>query len=211
MNGERKTHESYGKIKIGHYTSTREEFYGSEVIHHGGVSIEISESVFERDLASNWYHAGDSIVGVKMSANQFAELITMGMNTDGVPCTILHANGKRRARFEMESVEDVFNKDFEARIDKAAETLDLAMKRLTFLMGEKTIKKSDAEGLLKELHNARMQMTQNAPFVKKQFDEYMTNAFTELKTDAEHYIETGLKRLGLDSLKDSIGNEKRIG
>ena len=85
--GPKEKHPCFGKIKISKQQG-QSEFFGSNVTHHGGVLIEICRASYERSLSHDWVYSDETLIEVRMSPLQFAEMITSAMNTDGVPCTI---------------------------------------------------------------------------------------------------------------------------
>ena len=90
-----RTHESYGIVNISKFSSNGSEFFGSDLVHNGGVSITISNGEVSRDLSTDRYNAvGRELVRIELTHNQFVDAITSGMNTIGVPCTIKRFNGK---------------------------------------------------------------------------------------------------------------------
>lgn len=92
---EEKKHESFGMIEISKFSSNGSQYFGSDILQNGGVTLKINRASVKRDLHREWFHSDENVITVRMSRNQFVDAITSGMNTSGVPCTLESLNGKR--------------------------------------------------------------------------------------------------------------------
>jgi hypothetical protein len=87
--GDTESHESYGMVEISRYTcNPPQNFFGSSVKHHSGISLRIHKAIKRRSLAEDRYFAHGTIIEVDMSAAQFADMVCSPNIGDGVPCTL---------------------------------------------------------------------------------------------------------------------------
>ncbi len=198
--GDKEKHDCFGKIRMSKYQGDS-QFFGSNVTHHGGVVIEISRASYERSISHDWFSSDEKLIEVRLSPLQFAELITTGMNTDGVPCTIHRDhNGRVEQRDfadSMEQFNDEYNEDIENQVKGINNAINLVNKSLS----SKSVKKSDLKVIQAQLSKIHQDITSNMPYVRKCFDEHVQKSVLEAKTSVESFIESKVRQLGVESLK----------
>jgi len=200
MNGVKKEHESYGMISISRFSSNKSEFFGSDVSHAGGISITISKADVERKYHGEWFHAGDEIVRIRMSANQYVDAITSGMNTQGVPCTIEHINGESMQQIDhLINKKDQFNSEMAETQQEYKNRIDDILAKLEGNIGKR--KQADIKG---DLETLKSHILSNTPFVLKCFDEAMEKTVSEAKHSVSNYIDHKVHNLGIEAIKDQL-------
>lgn len=204
----KKEHESYGMVQINKFSSNNSTFFGSDISHMGGISITISEADVDRKLSDNWYHSGKEIVRVEMSASQYVDAITSGMNTQGVPCTILRRENKSVDQIcHIEDKKNLFMGEMKQTQDKFKESVNDIISLL-----EGNIGKRKKEEIKKGLERLKWHISSNTNFVLKQFNEAMEKTVTEAKHSISNYIDNKVHTLGIEAMKDQlqIGIEPQI-
>ncbi len=199
--GEKQKHPCFGKIRIVKFQGDC-NFFGSNVTHHGGITISISRASYERSLSHNWISADDELIEVRLSPLQFAELITSAMNTEGVPCTIERDQSGyiKPADFadDVEHFKNEYNEDVQNQISDIADALRLVDEGLE----AKSVKKSDLKTIKARLEKLQQDIVSNMPYVKKNFTKHVQKTILEAKTSVECFIESRVISLGLKSLQD---------
>ncbi len=193
-------HESYGMVSISRFSCNGAEFFGSDIYHNGGISISISKADVDRQYHREWFHSGQEIIRVRMSANQYIDAITSGMNTNGVPCTIERLDNKgveqiphvvdKKEQFTNEMVET--QQEYRAKIDAMIAKLD------------GNIGKRKAADIKNDLEVLRSHISSNTNFVLKSFNEAMEKTVTEAKQSVSNYIENKIHTLGIEAMKDEL-------
>jgi len=199
--GETKKHESYGMISIGKFNSNGTEFFGSDILQSGGITIQISKASVKRDLHREWYHAEEDIIEIQMSANQYVDAITSGMNTSGVPCTIKAINGKY-----TEKIPYIIDKK-EQFSGEMANTQNKYLKRIDDIMEmllEGNVGKRKKEEICQELKVLRNHLKANTNFVLKSFNEAMEESVLEAKQSIGNYIDHKVHTLGIEGLREQL-------
>lgn len=200
MKRDVKTHESYGIIDIARFTGNGSQFFGSDLIHNGGISITIKKGEVERRLSKEWFFGHQEIIRVELSNNQFVDAITSGMNTSGVPCTIKHLNGIRVEQTQhVEDKKEVFrnemkdtNQEYKNKIDSILEMLD------------GNIGKRKADQIRHELDVLKNHIGSNTNFVMNSFNEAMEKTVTEAKHSIANYIDHKVNSLGIEAMKNEV-------
>jgi hypothetical protein len=193
-------HESYGMLDISRFSGGKGQFFGSDLVHQGGISISIHNANRKRDLSTDWIHAEDEIIRIELSHNQFVDAITSGMNTAGVPCTIKRFDGKgvpqidhvidRKEQFtnEMQETQGKYKK----RIDGILELL------------EGNVGKRKAAEIKHELEILKSHIGSNDNFVLKCFNEAMDKTVTEAKHSVANYIDHKVHSFGIEAMRKEL-------
>lgn len=205
---EKQKHDAYGMISVSRFqTNHNKSFFGSSIKHSGGIEISIYDANVERSLNRNVYFKDSytPLITVEMSYNQFAEMLTANMNTEGTPCTILYKNGKKIEApiFENKRIqfEDEFKKDM---VDLKEKMSKLVNNTENILKDSKPINKKDKELILKEIRALKQEVEKNIPFVVDQFNKQMDKTVIEAKSDIEGFYEIKIRDLGIQALQDKI-------
>jgi len=196
----KKKHESYGMIKISRFSCNKSEFYGSDISHMGGISISISKSSVKRDLHGEWFHPEGELIRVELSANQYVDAITSGMNTEGVPCTITRYNNKSIPQIShIEDKKELF-------VNEMAGTQDEYMNKIQAIIDklEGGIGKRKSDEIKFDLEVLANHISSNTNFVLKSFNEAMENTVTEAKHSISNYIDHKVHTMGVEGIKDKL-------
>lgn len=198
-------HESFGQISFSRVSSTGDRFYGSELMQHNYISMELKGSEMTRKLNTDWFSAAGKplIVRLRMTSGQFAEMIT-GMNRgDGVPCTIEYANFKKMEPIpDVDNRKELIHKEFENRAKEFAETLVGTKNKAKEIVKKKTLTKNDVEELSRSLDWIITEIASNMPYIAKCFQETMDNIVHDAKNEVENAIQHKINVLGLAALHE---------
>ena len=210
--GNKEVHPSYGHINISKWQGDA-SFFGSDVKHNGGMTIQISTASLERDLSRDWIFARDTIVEVQLSPLQFAELITTGMNASGSPCTVKFLSGEGHIEApDFADKNEIYRSEFDERVDNQVELLNGAIAKADECLNGKSVKKGDVKEIKEALEYARSEARSNLKFVKESFGEHISRAVVEAKSSVEVFIESKIRHLGIKSLEDlrikKLGDKK---
>lgn len=200
----REKHESYGIIDVCKFSGNGSQFFGSDLIHNNGISITISTGEVVRKLSHEWYHADEELIRIELSANQFVDAITSGMNTSGVPCTIKRFNGKGTERVDF-----VKNKkeEFTSEMKETQQEFLEKITNITDKLSDGKMGKKKLDEILFDLKVLKSHISSNTNFVLKSFNESMEKTVTEAKHSISNYIDNKIHKLGIESMR----NELQIG
>jgi len=103
---EKYTDKSFGQISISRIQcSGKHHFYGSDLPQSHYIQLEIAQSEIIRDLSYDRYHADHTpIIRVRMTANQFSEMVTSLNIGSGTCCTIEQVKNERIQNRELAPV-----------------------------------------------------------------------------------------------------------
>ncbi len=205
--GEEETHPCYGQISVSKYQGDS-EFFGSNVTHHGGIIIEVCKASYNRHLSHDWTHSEETLVEVRLSPLQFAELITTGMNTQGVPCTIYRDHNGRVEQANFTDSIEQFGNEYNEDVENQIASIKDAMAMVETALSAKSVKKSDLKSIHAKLSAMHTDIKSNMPYVKKCFTEHVQKSVLEAKTSVESFIDAKVRSLGIKSLKDLSINKK---
>ena len=201
MKEEKKyTHKSYGMIDISRFQSNKSQFFGSDLIHSGGISISINNAEKSRYLHKEWYHGYGELIKIELSFNQFVDAITSGMNTSGVPCTVKRFNGD-----SIEQIDHVDDKREQFSVEMKDTQIEYKNKIDSILeMFDGNIGKKKVNEIKHQLEVLKSHISSNTNFVMESFDKSMEKTVTEAKHTVANYIDHKVHSLGIEGIKNQL-------
>ena len=201
-NEERIQHPAFGQIRFGR-VSGNQAFYGSQVNQQHYITMEIYESELERDLSHDFYFAKGKLLELRMTSNQFAELITSLNQGSGVPCTLEYVRGRETPNFEgeIETKNRATHRQFKQRLQTFADSLREKQILAKELVKKKTLSKDDQHKLTLHLDWLTGEIERNMPFFMEQFQETMDKVVLEAKSEVENAIQHKLTTVGIESMQ----------
>ena len=199
---ENHTHPSYGQIRFSRVNGGGVKFYGSELPQDHFIEMEVKQSKIERSLTRDWHFtSGEPLIQIRMTANQFSEMITSLNQGSGVPCTIQMLNKQGVEKYPaMESRKEFVHRKFEDRMKEFAVTLKAKQALVKELTAKKTLSKEDQKQLNWAVDWVMQETTSNIPFFAKCFQETMDVVVNEAKSEIENAIQHKISTLGLNEL-----------
>ncbi len=184
----RETHPSYGMAVLCRSTGGIGPLFGSPIPDHRScISLYIRRGAVSHDLYENRYSAAgmESIVEVRFSAAQFAELITSMNLGDGVPCTLGSVNGKsipspRHIVPEHKKITDGFSSKISGLVERVKAKYKETQLRFE---DRKPLSVKERDAILGELGKIVQELEANAPFVVEQFGESTQRIVTSAKAE----------------------------
>ena len=196
----KKIHESYGMINISRFQSNKSQFFGSDLVHSGGISISIKNAEKNRDLHKEWYHGCNELIKIELSFNQFVDAITSGMNTSGVPCTVKRFNGKGTEEIDyVDDKREQFSGEMEDTQSEYQNKIDSILD-----MFDGNIGKKKTNEIKRQLEVLKNHISSNTNFVMESFDKAMEKSVTEAKHTVANYIDHKVHTLGIEGLKNQL-------
>jgi len=208
MEKEVTEHPSYGMIGYSRVScSGKNVFFGSDLPVENYIEINIHAAELNRDLSRDWYHAdhGKKLISVKLTSNQFAELLTGGNMGDGVPCTVTEVMGENIPQeINTENRKQYTHRMFKQRMFEFNKQIVEKQQRIKVLTAKKTLSAEDQKELNWAMDWITQEMTKNIPFFMECFQETMDKVVTEAKSEVENAILTKAHHYGLQVLQGKI-------
>ncbi len=195
-----------GKIAWSRCDSSRgHRLFGTDVKPLTTICLRINTAVQERNLSNTYIFSDKKIIEIEMSPLQWAEFLTAG-NTDGVPCTLKYAEGKRLP----EVPNDTQIQHFEDEVQNGFEQFENNLKNIEtvlqeFLKEGKPVGKKQLQELLKQVEIYKTNTTSNLKFIQEQFQDTLGKMVVEAKTEVNAFVETKIMETGLNKLKEFEG------
>lgn len=190
-----------------------------------GSAIKTSHSVCIRIDRAHVIRHGDAAdtsilpdnrpyIEVEMTPLQWAEFLTCGGQSEGVPCTITRVGGKSMSRPEEESVADSYLEATNEHFDEFSDGIKRFEKQLSDAIDSgKPMSKTQMKELLQNMKWFRQNSVANLEFLRTRFMEEMGKIVVKAKTEVNAYAESRLRDLGIKCLmgdSDQNGNEPEI-
>lgn len=198
------THESFGMARISrHGAGGNGHFFGSQLQHSSSISLTIARASIRRDLSSEWYHQGDDLIEIEMTASQFTEILTTPNMGSGVPVSLRQVMGRSMpdvpppptmSELVSHDVQESLN-EMERRLDKLTELLKAAAPKL----GKKRFQE-----ISDELGIARGRISSSIPFVHEQFMKSCQKTIADAKAEIEATVNIVTQHLGEQVLSGKL-------
>ncbi len=202
---ETHTHPSFGQISFSRtQCSGGVKFYGSELDQDHYIQMEVNPSEVSRDLTKEWYFAkSHKTIKVRMTSNQFAELLTSLNHGSGVPCTVEVVDGKQVADIPFqESRKEFIHRKFQDRMTDFAKSIRDKQNQAKAIVKKKTLSKQDVHDLGYHIEWLTQEVERNIPFFMECFQETMDEVVNDAKAEIENAIQLKVTTLGLAALHE---------
>lgn len=190
-NAVTETHPSFGMINLVKYTNNPGDYkFGSSVKSFGGICLEVHSASRRRSLSHDWIHPDNIKIRVNMTHQQFVDLITTGMNTSGVPCTIAydetHGSIAQPEDSDKSLREKILN-DFEKAMRGYTEEIKNAQNLLKLALDKKGgITKTELKEIDRAINSSKSALDSHLPFIAKSFNEDMDKIASHVKAEVLH-------------------------
>ena len=202
---QRINHPSFAQVQVSRING-HQVLHDSDFNSHNYIALRISRSEFNPGLSHDWHQERDQLVEVCMSEAQWATMVS-SLNTSGVPCTLTYLMGKQIDRLpEPTDRVNQFSAELSKHLVHAVEQLTEAQ-TLVATLGLSKVK---AEALVSILNRAKSNISGNAKFVAKSFNEHMEKSVEKAKCEANAYLYHVVQRAGLDAFTLGITPPKQI-
>lgn len=192
---DREQAPSFGMIGIHRMTSSHgARLFNSKVPTHTIMRITIRTAVRSRDLSKSWVFGDKVIAQVDLTPAQFAELITSMNVGDGVPCTLVYANGQQIRHEPDRDETEHFTAEFAAKI----EGLEAGIQAIRDAAGPKATK-----AVRDAIDKLARELKANLPFVAKQFDRHIVKRTADAKSEFDAWATHAIQQAGLSALQNA--------
>lgn len=199
--GQNETHPAYGIISLSKITrggDSRTYMFGSRLDNHPAtIRLRVSEGRREFDLHADFFSSGRTVLELELTPTQFAELLT-STSGDGVPCTLLRANGEQIPPLEayetataraLGDVQDVGSK-IAKKVNALRELLDVVK-----------LSQKDKAALASAISSLSAELSMNVPFLLEQVSACADKMVVEAKAEADAFLTSLVNRLGVKALR----------
>lgn len=196
-------HPSFGMLSISRIHGQSGYLFGTEIQADNFIELTLSGASMKRDLTQDWFHQGKTLFRVKMSPNQFSELMTNLNTSPGVPVTIEEVCGERIEQCsDMESKKDYTHRMFRQRMANWIADINKRSKEAERIINKKTLSKEDQRELKLFYDSIIGEVKNNIPFFAKCFQEVMDKVVLDAKTEIDNallhaVVSAGIKVLGI--------------
>lgn len=203
---ETDSHDSYGMVGFSRVSSSHgQNFFGSSIQSRYYIELTIRRAERSRDLSNYWYHGREELISVRLSPNQFAELLTSLNVGDGVPCTLQHVNGAQQPDCPSVDQRTKFEQEFEKDVKETlADAEALVSDIKTILTNKPSIGKKERAEIAKQLELLVGHIRCGMPFIQAQFNEALDKTVTEAKGEVEAFVNNKVHSLGIAALNSEV-------
>lgn len=206
-------HPSFGMLGLSRIHGKSGYLFGSEIQSDNFIELTLSEGEMNRELSNDWFFARKTLFKVKMSPNQFSELITALNIGSGVPVTIEEVMGEKIEQCnDMESKKTYTHNQFKQRMAEFMSEINSKYKEAEQIINKKNLSKDDQEKLKWFYQRMSQEIKQNIPFFVKCFQEVMDKVVLDAKSEIDSALLHSVVSAGIEALGININKpDKSIG
>lgn len=203
-------HPSFGMLSLSRIHGKSGYLFGSEIQSDNFIELTLSEGEMNRELSKDWFFARKPLFKVKMSPNQFSELITTLNIGSGVPVTIEEVMGEKIEQCnDMESKKTYTHNQFKQRMAEFMSEINSKYKEAEQIINKKNLSKDDQEKLKWFYQRMSQEIKQNIPFFVKCFQEVMDKVVLDAKSEIDSVLLHSVVSAGIEALGININKPDR--
>jgi len=198
-------HPSYGMIGVSRYTCTPpQNFFGSSIRHHAGVTIRIGHAEKHRQLYADRYMMSKPIIEISLTEAQFGQLLSHMNVGDGVPCTIEAINFEKQPDCPEKNERQELEAEFRRKMQELDQICDAVITTAETMAQADRVPKKERVEFVKALQMLKCQIGQNLPFMASQWNEALDDMLNEAKSDLSSYTKQLLQSAGAAAVAQQL-------
>lgn len=191
-------HPAYGMIAASHVGGTT-TLFGTDFEHQHFVTVRICPAQLQRELMHDWHFAQSRpYIEVAMSEAQWATFVSRPNTGQGVPCTVMFADGEHKPSIPLRRSTDAHSEDFKKRVAEVSDAVRRTAQAVEGELSGLSGKKRDAA--LAHLRRLEQDLSQNLPWYVEVLEKQMHNTVESAKVEVGAYISNAITRAGLDAI-----------
>lgn len=203
---DQEKHPAFGMISLHKVSATPGvPLFGSSVRHSRFIMLRVHKATRSRELNSDYYFEGNTLIEVRISPVQLSELLT-SLNTTGVPCTLKRYRDED-GKFvdagecpETSKAEKTYQ-EFIEHVNEVTERLRLLQQRAFEQAQRQSVGKKERAALAEDIRRAAQEIDANMPFIMKRFGEKVEETVRDAKGEIEAFIAHKVEATGVAALK----------
>lgn len=205
-NERREEHDAYGMIGISRIHGSQPMFGSHVKTHPTYIQITVKRGVRITEDGTDWYMGGNrEVIRLRMSAAQFADMLTNMNIGDGVPCTLEHILMERMPDLPTEPIEAERVKiHFKEQCQEIDKKLTEDSQSISEILAKKSIGVADRKVIQDRLNSLHTTIRSNLPFVLELFEEASEKVVTHAKAEIDSFMGAVLQSAGVKSLKGEL-------
>ena len=207
-NREVETHPSYGVVKFTRVGGGKNHLFGSSLpYHYGYIEIQVSTARQIKEIGRFECYDDKNIVRAKLSAAQFAELLTTMNHGCGTACTIDYLGGERiegpkfvetESEYTKRKTEDLLNEFHQQDLELAEYVLEKLSAKGAFVKADRAKAASLIQSLLRG--SGAGTVSHALDYYRKSVERVKTAA----KAEVDAAVTFMVQKAGLESLKGKL-------
>jgi hypothetical protein len=206
--GTTERHRSYGMVGLSRYTCTpAQNFFGSSILHHSGVTIRIHRCDKHRSLNSDRYIATDHLIEVSLTEAQLGALLSHMNIGDGVPCTIESVGYESMPFCPEKNERQDIEAEFKDDMRELGSMCDHLRTTLEEMLTAKSVTKFQIKEVLAEVTRVQGKIQGTVPFIAGQFNEALDGMINEAKADLASFAGQIVEKFGVEGLRERLTDQ----
>lgn len=163
------------------------DLFDSEISHQHTIQLTITRCERRRHLNRDWFHATETILEARMSANQFGAIVSSFGKGTGVPATLEYLDGVQMPSAPVERRLDESHREVKDAGKTALAKVQAAEAALAEAYERKAGRK-ELTPLFRDLHFAIRNAPANMEFAAESLTEHVEKVVTKARGDIEGMV-----------------------
>jgi len=203
------SHPSYGMIRISRVQGHKSCYMSEDIDYGGYILLEVKQSyALRKDYYETDNLSSDLVLRLRLTYNQYSELISTINSSSGVPCTLEYitsnGNGKVEQYKPLPSEIDMFEINIDTEVNNIKQVLSNIEDKLDVITTRANLSKKDIKELSIEISKLNLAITDRLPFIVTMFKEYMGKFISKSKVQIGSWLEHKLYSMGLEKFTNDI-------
>jgi len=197
-------HPSQVQVSFSRITSNHPiAFYGSDIKCSSWITLKVSTSRRNRSCSNDFFFADGVILELRLSPNQFSELLTTMNCGSGVPATLTYHNNTATPHGEIEAPVEIDKKEeFHLELDAInSETKD-ALAELKLAFAELKVTKKEKEKINHLFTLLQNRIFSDLPFIVQQAKKQIDKTVSAGKAVLDCFYTGLITKLGIKALQE---------
>lgn len=194
---EEERHPSFATLRVNKSRCTPgASLFDSEILHREVVTLTLTRAVRRREVNRDWIFATEQLAEVRMSAAQWAAVVSSFGDGSGVPVTLEWFDGESIDSPPFEPRLGLSIQEVRGATDKMVGEVTEAVEALRASFDAKAGRKEMAERL-RDLEITLGNLPASASYTAQTFTEHVENTVTKAKSDIEAMVARHAEVLGI--------------
>lgn len=196
------THPAFGCAEIHHPRGNIGPMFMTDVDHKECITLKIKTAKLNRMLNRDWVFSDRGLIEIELTHSQFVAMVTShaGQST---PVTIRSIGLENIPGIVKQKPKiDIHKEEIRKSVEDQMLPIMSQIDELEKLANEGTISKKELKARISNIKIHMKNVPSNAEYAMKCAVEHIEDVASAAKVDVEAYIDSAVKRVGLDSLQD---------
>lgn len=196
------THPAFGCVEIHHPRGDIGPMFMTDVDHKECITLTIKTAKLNRMLNRDWVFSDQNLIEIELTHSQFVAMVT-SHSGQSTPVTIRSIGIESMPGIVKQKPKiDIHKEEIRKAVEDQMSPIMNQIDELEKLANEGSISKKELKSRIFTIKCHLKNVPANAEYTMKCAVEHIEDVAAAAKVDVEAYVDSAVKRVGLESLQD---------